>query len=76
MHSVSLVVVDHILTTESSDPVTSMEPSSESAMQLMASSWSPRVSFSTPARLLDELPAPIVDLSFCLGESETVDHRA
>ena len=44
IHSVSSVLVDHSLAVESSEPVTSMEPSSESAMQLTLSSWSPEKS--------------------------------
>ncbi len=45
---------DHIRAVPSSDPVTIMDESSESAMQLMLSSWSPRVSLQTPACLADE----------------------
>ena len=59
MQIVSSVFVDHMRAVESSEPVTSMLPSSERAMQLMDSSWSPRVSFNDPLRLLVELPFPI-----------------
>ena len=44
IHSVSSVLVDHSLAVESSEPVTSMEPSSERAMQFTLSSWSPEKS--------------------------------
>ena len=59
MHSVSSVLVDHSLAVESSDPVTSMDPSSERAMQLTLSSWSPIVSSNLPDLLAVEPPAPI-----------------
>ena len=41
IHSVSSVLVDQSLALESSEPVTSMDPSSERAMQFTLSSWSP-----------------------------------
>lgn len=59
MHSVSSVLVAHILAVASSLPVTSMEPSSDTHMQLMLSSWSAIVSSRSPCFPV-EPPAPMV----------------
>ena len=64
MHSVSSVLVLHMRAVASSEPVTSMEPSSESAITLTLSSWSARVSFSVPALFWCEAAAPIL-ATFC-----------
>ena len=81
IHSVSSVLVDHMRAVESSEPVTSMLPSSLRAIQLMLSSWSPIVSFKIPFCLLAELPFPILaklsDLYYCdrrcrVGHQDTV----
>ena len=59
MHSVSSVLVAHILAVASSLPVTSMEPSSDTHMQLMLSSWSAIVSSRSPCFPV-EPPAPMI----------------
>ena len=66
MHSVSSVLVLHIRAVASSEPVTSMEPSSDSAITLTLSSWSARVSFSVPALLWCEAAAPILAIASAL----------
>ena len=60
MHSVSLVLVAHILAVASSLPVTNMDPSSDRHMQLMLSSWSAMVSSSSPCLPPVEPPAPMM----------------
>ena len=60
MHSVSSVLVAHILAVASSLPVTSMEPSSDTHMQLMLSSWSAIVSSNSPFLPPVDPPAPMV----------------
>ena len=79
IHSVSSVLVDHMRAVESSEPVTSMLPSSLRAIQLMLSSWSPIVSFKIPFCLLAELPFPILaklsDLYYCDRRCRGVGHQ-
>ena len=61
-HSVSSVLVAHILAVASSLPVTSMEPSSDKHMQLMLSSWSAMVSNNSPFLPPVDPPAPMMTL--------------
>ena len=59
-HSVSSVLVAHILAVASSLPVTNMDPSSDKHMQLMLSSWSAMVSSNSPFFPPVDPPAPIL----------------
>ena len=59
-HSVSSVLVAHILAVASSLPVTNMDPSSDKHMQLMLSSWSAIVSNNSPFFPPVDPPAPIL----------------
>ena len=53
-------------------PVTSMLASSERAMQLILSSWSPIVSLRTPFLLPAELPLPILEMKLSPKTTERI----
>ena len=67
MHSVSSVFVDHIRAVESSEPVTSMLLSSESAMQLMLGEKIP-FRFFKKASFLIFPKIPFIMITHCLLE--------